>query len=238
MNKFLNEGFLQVLIRACYNAENLIVVNTKQEEDKAVFFLELLLRVVIQNKYVKCFKKLGKIEGKNANAVFCRDRISSVWQTVCDHLHALLLAATSVERSFLMERCVIGLLRLAIRLISRDEISSSVSNRNFATREETGTPVFIDNRLQVLRSLQILLLLKWSALHSVSRQISYGLYELMKTGAASIQSEADWGIIFTLFEVVGAGAPLPKFARADEGELNARINARMVCFIVASFQKR
>lgn len=62
----------------------------------------------------------------------------------------------------------------------------------------------------------MLLLLKRNVLYSVSRQISYGLYELLKTGAANIHSEADWSIIFTLFEVVGAGAPLPKLVRNTE----------------------
>lgn len=56
-----------------------------------------------------------------------RDRTSSVWPMVCDHLHALLMAAASADQQFLIERCVIGLLRLAIRLMRRDEISSSVS---------------------------------------------------------------------------------------------------------------
>lgn len=58
----------------------------------------------------------------------------------------------------------------------------------------------------------MLLLLKWSTISSVSRQISYGLYELLKTGAANIHSEADWAVTFTLLEVIGAGAPLPKLA--------------------------
>lgn len=62
----------------------------------------------------------------------------------------------------------------------------------------------------------MLLLLKRNVLYSVSRQISYGLYELLKTGAANIHSEADWSIIFTLFEVVGAGAPLPKMVKSAE----------------------
>ena len=77
--------------------------------------------------------------------------------------------------------------------------------------------------LQVLQSLRMLLLLKWNVLFSVSRQISYGLYELLKTGAANIHSEADWAIIFTLFEIVGAGAPLPKFT-SNEKETPTTLN--------------
>lgn len=59
----------------------------------------------------------------------------------------------------------------------------------------------------------MLLLLKWNVLSSVNRQISYGLYELLKTGAANIHSDADWAVIFSLLEVVGAGAPLPRLAQ-------------------------
>ena len=56
----------------------------------------------------------------------------------------------------------------------------------------------------------MLLLLKGSTLNRVSRQISYGTYELLKTSAANIHSATDWAIIFTLLECVGAGAPPPK----------------------------
>lgn len=56
----------------------------------------------------------------------------------------------------------------------------------------------------------MLLLLKASTISRVSRQISYGLYELLKTNAANIHSATDWAIIFTLLECVGAGAPPPR----------------------------
>lgn len=64
--------------------------------------------------------------------------------------------------------------------------------------------------LKVLQSLRMLLLLKSTTLSRVSRQISYGMYELLKTSAANIHSATDWSIIFTLLECVGAGAPPPK----------------------------
>ena len=40
----------------------------------------------------------------------------------------------------------------------------------------------------------------------VSKQVSYGLHELLKNNAANIHSCEDWSVIFTLLEVVGAGA--------------------------------
>lgn len=53
-----------------------------------------------------------------------RDRVSCVWQTVRDHLYHLCVHAT--ESCFLVERAVVGLLRLAIRLLRREDISSQV----------------------------------------------------------------------------------------------------------------
>jgi len=56
----------------------------------------------------------------------------------------------------------------------------------------------------------MLLLLKWNSLARVSRNVAYGLYELLKTSAANIHSDADWSVVFTLLECVGAGAPPPR----------------------------
>lgn len=53
-----------------------------------------------------------------------RDRVSCVWQTVRDHLYHLCVHAT--DSCFLVERAVVGLLRLAIRLLRREDISSQV----------------------------------------------------------------------------------------------------------------
>lgn len=56
--------------------------------------------------------------------VVARDRVTCVWQTVRDHLYHLCIHA--MEFCFLVERAVVGLLRLAIRLLRRDEISAQV----------------------------------------------------------------------------------------------------------------
>ena len=68
----------------------------------AVFYLELLIKVILQN----------------------RDRISPFWQSIRDHLYSLIVNAN--ENTFLVERAVVGLLRLAIRLLRREEIASQV----------------------------------------------------------------------------------------------------------------
>ncbi|XP_054265993.1 Golgi-specific brefeldin A-resistance guanine nucleotide exchange factor 1-like isoform X2 [Macrosteles quadrilineatus] len=168
-SKFLRSDSLheliKALIHASYGPEGHVSLGTSYNEDTAVFFLELLLKVVIQN----------------------RDRVSSIWQSVRDHIYTLLMGAAACDHHFLVERSVVGLLRLAIRLMRREDMS----------------PV-------VLQSLRMLLLLKASTLARVARQVSYGLYELLKTSAANIHSATDWAIIFTLLECVGAGAPPPR----------------------------
>lgn len=89
-------------------------------------------------------------------------------------------------RSSIVERSVVGLLRLAIRLLHKEDVSS-----------------------QVLLTLRILLLMKHSVLQACGRQISFGLHELIRTNASSITSSRDWITVFTLLECVGAAATLP-----------------------------
>ena len=79
-----------------------------------------------------------------------------------------------------------GLLRLAIRLLHKEEVSS-----------------------QVLLTLRILLLMKHNVLQACGRQVSFGLHELIRTNASSINAARDWVTVFTLLECVGAAASLP-----------------------------
>ncbi|XP_018410095.1 PREDICTED: Golgi-specific brefeldin A-resistance guanine nucleotide exchange factor 1 [Nanorana parkeri] len=158
-SKFLQLESLQELMKA------LISVTPDEEtydEEDAAFCLEMLLRIVLEN----------------------RDRVGCVWQVVRDHLYHL--CAHAVEFCFLVERAVVGLLRLAIRLLRREDISA-----------------------QVLLSLRILLMMKPSVLSRVSRQIAFGLHELLKTNAANIHSSNDWYTLFCLLECIGAGVKPP-----------------------------
>jgi brefeldin A-resistance guanine nucleotide exchange factor 1 len=168
-SKFLRLDSLQELIKALifasHGPESHISSGMSYDEDSVIFFLELLLKVVIQN----------------------RDRVNTIWQGVRDHIYSLVMGAAACDHHFLLERSVVGLLRLAIHLMRREDMS----------------PV-------VLQSLRMLLLLKSATLFRVSRQVAYGLYELLKTSAANIHSDTDWSIIFTLLECVGAGAHPPR----------------------------
>ncbi|XP_029925798.1 Golgi-specific brefeldin A-resistance guanine nucleotide exchange factor 1 isoform X1 [Myripristis murdjan] len=158
-SKFLQLESLQELMKA------LISVTPDEEtydEEDAAFCLEMLLRIVLEN----------------------RDRVSCVWQTVRDHLCHLCVHAN--ESCFLVERAVVGLLRLAIRLLRREDISS-----------------------QVLLSLRLLLMMKPHVLSWVSREVAYGLHELLKTNAANIHCTDDWYTLFSLLECIGAGVKPP-----------------------------
>ncbi|XP_030628429.1 Golgi-specific brefeldin A-resistance guanine nucleotide exchange factor 1 isoform X2 [Chanos chanos] len=158
-SKFLQLESLQELLKA------LISVTPDEEtydEEDAAFCLEMLLRIVLEN----------------------RDRVSCVWQTVREHLYHLCVLAN--ESCFLVERAVVGLLRLAIRLLRREDISS-----------------------QVLLSLRLLLMMKPHVLSRVSREVAYGLHELLKTNAANIHSSDDWYTLFSLLECIGAGVKPP-----------------------------
>lgn len=103
-----------------------------------------------------------------------------------EYLNENINTPLSFPYSFLVERAVVGLLRLAIRLIRREDISS-----------------------QILITLRILLMMHPKVLLSCSKQISYGLHELVRTNASDIHYSRDWITILTILQVVGAGANPP-----------------------------
>ncbi|XP_021101153.1 Golgi-specific brefeldin A-resistance guanine nucleotide exchange factor 1 isoform X6 [Heterocephalus glaber] len=180
-SKFLQLESLQELMKA------LVSVTPDEEtydEEDAAFCLEMLLRIVLEN----------------------RDRVGCLWQTVRDHLYHLCVQAQ--DFCFLVERAVVGLLRLAIRLLRREEISG-----------------------QVLLSLRVLLLMKPSVLSRVSHQVAYGLHELLKTNAANIHSGDDWATLFTLLECIGSGvkppAALQATVRADAPDAGAQSDSEL-----------
>ncbi|CAF2138284.1 unnamed protein product [Rotaria magnacalcarata] len=153
----LNE-FLKALIYGCQISSD----SQKLDQDAAVFCLELLVKVVLQN----------------------RDRVTLFWPTVRNQFYSILVNAN--EKSFFVERTCVGLLRIAARLLRRDELAS-----------------------EILASLRILLLMKPHVIHSLSSEIAFGLHELLRTNAANIHKSDDWFTLFSLLEVVGAAAHPP-----------------------------
>lgn len=120
-----------------------------------------------------------------------RDRLLPVWKNVQDQLYLLLSGSASCDYTYLLQRTTIALLKLAIYLMRNEEICSTI-----------------------LQSLRMLLLLKPAVILSISKPISIGMYELLKTSAQNIHTESDWIIVFTILECVGAGAVPPEYDEA------------------------
>lgn len=62
---------------------------------------------------------------------------------------------------------------------------------------------------QVLLSLRLLLMMKPHVLSRVSREVAFGLHELLKTNAANIHCTDDWYTLFSLLECIGGGLKPP-----------------------------
>ncbi|XP_043262335.1 Golgi-specific brefeldin A-resistance guanine nucleotide exchange factor 1 isoform X1 [Colletes gigas] len=116
-----------------------------------------------------------------------RDRVTCIWPIVQPHLDALLTTAARENHPYLLERVAVGMLRLAIRLLRGEECAWTV-----------------------LLPLLPLTHLPSATAAPLARQIAYGLFELLKTGAANIHSTEDWRVVFSLLECAGAGALSPK----------------------------
>lgn len=160
----LNE-FLKALIYGCQLSSD----SQKLDQDAAVFCLELLVKVVLQN----------------------RDRVTLFWSTVRHQFYSILVNAN--EKSFFIERTCVGLLRIAARLLRREELAS-----------------------EVLASLRMLLLMKPHVIHSLASEIAFGLHELLRTNAANIHKSDDWFTLFSLLEVVGAAAHPPPVLQTNK----------------------
>ncbi|CAM4905012.1 unnamed protein product [Rotaria socialis] len=93
----LNE-FLKALIYGC----QMFPDSQKLDQDAAVFCLELLVKVVLQN----------------------RDRVTIFWPTVRHQFYSILVNANI--KTFFIERACIGLLRITARLLRREELASEV----------------------------------------------------------------------------------------------------------------
>ncbi|XP_012270062.1 Golgi-specific brefeldin A-resistance guanine nucleotide exchange factor 1 isoform X2 [Orussus abietinus] len=116
-----------------------------------------------------------------------RDRVMSIWKIVQGHLDTLLTSTARENRPYLLERVAVGMLRLAIRLLRGEEFAWTV-----------------------LPPLLPLTHLPSATTAPLARQIAFGLFELLKTGAANIHGTEDWKVVFCLLECAGAGALVPK----------------------------
>lgn len=100
--KFLIIDSLNELLKALIYGCQTFPDSQKLDQDAAVFCLELLVKVVLQN----------------------RDRVSVFWSTVRHHFCSILINAN--VKTFFIERTCVGLLRIAARLLRREELASEV----------------------------------------------------------------------------------------------------------------
>ncbi|XP_062518371.1 Golgi-specific brefeldin A-resistance guanine nucleotide exchange factor 1-like isoform X2 [Corticium candelabrum] len=186
-SKFLMEDSLMELVKALafasHGPDTHQSLGTQFDEEGAVFNLELLLKVVVQN----------------------RDRILPLWDGVKDHLRRLLTQAESA--SFLVQRAAVGLLRLATRLIWREDMTS-----------------------KIIDTLSVFLAVKSDVLHSLSRHITAGLSELLRSNASTITSPHDWHVFFSLIEACSTGVIYPHTInnnhQVDSNEIDGPTYAR------------
>lgn len=67
----------------------------------------------------------------------------------------------------------------------------------------------------MLASLRMLLMFKKkSIVRQLSRHVSFGVHDLLRTNAVNIHSNDDWASIFTILQVYGAGATSPYLVAA------------------------
>lgn len=70
------------------------------DEYQTAFVLEVLLKISIQN----------------------RDRAHAFWDSVREHLFALILASAGNDMPYMLERSVVGLMRIALRLMRKEDL--------------------------------------------------------------------------------------------------------------------
>uniref|UniRef100_A0A0K0G494 SEC7 domain-containing protein n=1 Tax=Strongyloides venezuelensis TaxID=75913 RepID=A0A0K0G494_STRVS len=135
-----------------------------KDEDSMILLLEIMISISLENK----------------------DRLGSIWHSVKRHIEWLL--NTFGKNTFIVERAIVGLLRIANRNLYR--LKDDIAN-------------------EVLQSFSILLYLRPTAFFLFSKQISFGLHDLLRLNAANVHKRQHWEIIFALMEATGA-ANYPK----------------------------
>lgn len=83
----------------------------------------------------------------------------------------------------------------------------------------------------MLLSLRLLLMMKPHVLSRVSREVAYGLHELLKTNAANIHCTDDWYTLFTLLECIGAGVKPPAALQVTSSSPDSDTGKEYVLYI-------
>ena len=118
----------------------------------SVFFLELMISLTVQNRY----------------------RVQALWPIVFEHLSDIIREAGS-QSVLLVERAVVGLLRLCIRLAHNDDMNK-----------------------EVLDALDLLLGLPIDIVPEVAEQMMAGVLTLLKADTSCVRPNLNWDVLFAL----------------------------------------
>ncbi|KAG0227252.1 GDP/GTP exchange factor for ARF [Mortierella sp. GBA43] len=118
----------------------------------SVFFLELMISLTVQNRY----------------------RVQALWPIVFEHLSDIIREAGS-QSVLLVERAVVGLLRLCIRLAHNDDMDK-----------------------EVLDALDLLLALPIDVVPEVAEQMMAGVLTLLKADTSCVRPNLNWDVLFAL----------------------------------------
>ncbi|KAG0038070.1 GDP/GTP exchange factor for ARF [Podila clonocystis] len=118
----------------------------------SVFFLELMISLTVQNRY----------------------RVQALWPIVYEHLSDIIREA-GTQSVLLVERAVVGLLRLCIRLAHNDEMNK-----------------------EVLDALDLLLGLPIDVVPEVAEQMMAGVLNLLKADSSCVRPNLNWDVLFAL----------------------------------------
>ncbi|KAL6551575.1 hypothetical protein OROGR_007729 [Orobanche gracilis] len=161
-SKFLQAESLLQLVRALVSAAGRSLKgnnnnnnNPLEDEETAVFCLELLIAITLNN----------------------RDRIMIVWQYVYEHITSVV--QSTVMPCTLVEKAVLGLLRICQRLLPYKENLTD----------------------ELLKSLQLVLKLDARVADAYCEQITHEVMHLVKANAMQIRSHMGWRTIISLLSI-------------------------------------
>uniref|UniRef100_A0A7E4ZYQ2 SEC7 domain-containing protein n=1 Tax=Panagrellus redivivus TaxID=6233 RepID=A0A7E4ZYQ2_PANRE len=128
-----------------------------------------------------------------------KDRLSRVWEKVRAQFEFLISSFGRNTR--IPQRAVVGLLRITNRNLFR--IKDEISN-------------------DVLESLSLLFKLHPPGLFMFSRDIAFGLYQLLRANAANVHNAEHWRTLFALLESVGAAVYPDEIVDAHRDHVDGR----------------
>ena len=170
-------NFPQAILFAARSPAAHVSLGTTFDENRAIFFQELLVTVALHNRLpvvmlMVMFLMLSWL---------LRDRLGEIWNLLVDHMSSVLSAADQ-KYELLTERTVVALLRLMDRLLGRNQSDGCI--------------------LSPLKLLYAEVVPSQTISFAVINQISHGLHHMIKTNIEHIKATADWIVIFALVEAL------------------------------------